>query len=776
MEARIPFIPLRGQTFFPRTVVSFDIGRDLSLASLEAAMEADRYLVVATQKDIEVTNPTEEDCYHVGTLIRIKQVVKNHEEYVRATAQIDERVTIASIYMEDGVMYCDYDLRPDEVTEGEEGTEEQDLAESYRRLLRETYLQYVHFLESGEAAAQTLLESVDSLGQMADVIASELDIPYTQKQEVLELQSDVERAKAVLEIINKEMRIEVLAKKIRMETIQNMNAGQREYFLREQLKVIKDELGENEEDSVSAEAENWRRQLDELQLEEKIDTKIRKEIARFEKLSPMSPDSNVIRTYVETVLELPWRKASKLNTNLKKAEKILNEDHYGLEKVKERILEYLAVVHLAKGIRGPIICLVGPPGVGKTSIARSIARATNREFIRMSLGGVRDEAEIRGHRRTYVGAIPGRIMTNISECGTNNPLFLFDEVDKIGADYRGDPASALLEVLDPEQNKTFTDHYLEIPFDLSKVMFITTANSTQTIPRPLLDRMEIIELPSYIEEEKLHIATEHLIPKQLKEHAIRKNQLTFSEQAVRDIIQQYTREAGVRNLERQIGKVCRRVAKNIVTEKKHHYSVTSRNLERYLGPVIYREDKLQKEPAVGVTTGMAWTAVGGVTLEIETVVMPGTGKLILTGQMGDVMKESAQTAIGYLRSIAERYEIPAERFRENDFQIHIPEGATPKDGPSAGVTMCSALFSALSGKKVRRDIAMTGEITLTGDILPIGGVREKVLAAYRQGITKILLPEENRKDIEEIPASVRKKMEFVFLHTAEDAFRELIIE
>ena len=566
-----------------------------------------------------------------------------------------------------------------------------------------------------------------------------------------------------------------LTKRINNRVMQNMNKGQREYYLREQLNVIKEELGENDDDTED-EANEWLKKLDELRLDEKVDEKIRKEINKFRKMNMMSPDANVSRTYIETILELPWNKESRVNTNIRKAEKTLNNEHYGLTKVKERIIEQLAVMHLTKGAKGPIICLVGPPGVGKTSIARSIAHATNREFVRMSLGGVRDEAEIRGHRRTYVGAIPGRVINNFIEAGTNNPLFLLDEIDKIGSDFRGDPASALLEVLDPEQNKTFTDHYLEVPFDLSRAMFITTANTTQTIPRALLDRMEVIELSSYIEEEKVHIAENYLIPKQLKEHAIRKSQLSFSESAIRDIINYYTREAGVRNLERAIGSICRKVAKNILTEKKHRYLITSRNLEKYLGKKIFREDLDDLSPQIGVTTGMAWTAVGGVTLEIETIKMPGSGKLILTGQMGDVMKESAQAALGYIRSVASKYDIPDSIFKDNDLQVHIPEGATPKDGPSAGVTMCSALFSTLSGKRVRRDVAMTGEITLRGRILPVGGIKEKVLAAYRQGIRKILLPADNKRDTEEIPLSVRKKLDFVFLETVEDAFKEIILE
>ena len=600
-------------------------------------------------------------------------------------------------------------------------------------------------------------------------------MPFDVLQGLLELNSADELIEQLIEIISRENEVLTLTKRINNRVMQNMNKGQREYYLREQLNVIKEELGENDDDTED-EANEWLKKLDELRLDEKVDEKIRKEINKFRKMNMMSPDANVSRTYIETILELPWNKESRVNTNIRKAEKTLNNEHYGLTKVKERIIEQLAVLHLTKGAKGPIICLVGPPGVGKTSIARSIAHATNREFVRMSLGGVRDEAEIRGHRRTYVGAIPGRVINNFIEAGTNNPLFLLDEIDKIGSDFRGDPASALLEVLDPEQNKTFTDHYLEVPFDLSKAMFITTANTTQTIPRALLDRMEVIELSSYIEEEKVHIAENYLIPKQLKEHAIRKSQLSFSESAIRDIINYYTREAGVRNLERAIGSICRKVAKNILTEKKHRYLITSRNLEKYLGKKIFREDLDDLSPQIGVTTGMAWTAVGGVTLEIETIKMPGSGKLILTGQMGDVMKESAQAALGYIRSVASKYEIPDSTFKENDIQVHIPEGATPKDGPSAGVTMCSALFSTLSGKNVRRDVAMTGEITLRGRILPVGGIKEKVLAAYRQGIRKILLPADNKRDTEEIPLSVRKKLDFVFLETVEDAFKEIILE
>ncbi|MBR0307616.1 MAG: endopeptidase La, partial [Mogibacterium sp.] len=574
------------------------------------------------------------------------------------------------------------------------------------------------------------------------------------------------RTSHLIDIIGKENNILSIAKRINNRVVKNMNRGQREYYLREQLHVIKEELGE-EEDSDD-DVRQWKEKLDELALDEKIDTKIRKEIDKFSKMPAMTPEANVSRTYIETILDLPWHKSTKINRNIKKAEKILNEDHYGLEKVKERILEHLAVQHLTKENKGPIICLVGPPGVGKTSIARSIARATNREFVRMSLGGVRDEAEIRGHRRTYIGAIPGRVINAIIESKVNDPLFLFDEVDKIGSDFRGDPASALLEVLDPEQNSTFTDHYLEVPFDLSNVMFITTANTTATIPTPLLDRMEVIELSSYTHEEKINIAMDYLVPKRMKENGLKKSQFSISKAAISDVIEYYTREAGVRNLEREIGNACRKAARNIVSGKQKKNDVTPRNLTKYLGKRIFIEDIGSLEPEVGVTTGMAWTSVGGVTLTIETVKMPGTGRLVLTGQMGDVMRESATTALGYLKSISGKYKISKDVFKDYDIQIHIPEGATPKDGPSAGITMCSALFSLLTDRKADKTVAMTGEITLRGKILRIGGLKEKALAAYRQGIRRIIIPKENEPDLEDIPASVRRSIEFIAVEDFEE--------
>ena len=758
---RVPYIPLRGQTFFPGTIVGFDIGRDKSLAAVDLAMNGDKYIVVSSQRDPSVSAPKMDDCYMTGVIIRVRQVVKKNEDYVRILVVVEQRVRIEDIYEAGDLLMCDYTPAEDYDNDTDDISMQANI-----RVLRQLYMKYLELTGQGESAGRTLIDDIDDPSLLCSLIANEIDVAFDIKQTLLEIDSVKLRVGHLVDIIGKENNILSIAKRINNRVVKNMNRGQREYYLREQLQVIKEELGEDED--TDDEARQWKEKLDELKLEEKTDTKIRKEIDKFTKMSPMSPDANVSRTYIETILDLPWHKANKINRNINKAEKILNEDHYGLEKVKERILECLAVQHLTKNNKGPIICLVGPPGVGKTSIAKSIARATNREFVRMSLGGVRDEAEIRGHRRTYIGAIPGRVINGISESGTNNPLFLFDEVDKIGSDFRGDPASALLEVLDPEQNSTFTDHYLEIPFDLSDVMFITTANTTATIPAPLLDRMEVIELTSYTEEETVHIATGYLVPKKMKENGLKRTQFSITSAAIRDIIEYYTRESGVRNLEREIGNACRKAARNIVSGKQKKNNVTPRNLRSYLGKRIFIEDIGSLEPEVGVTTGMAWTTVGGVTLTIETVKMPGTGKLILTGQMGDVMRESATTALGYIKSISGKYKIGKDVFKDYDIQIHIPEGATPKDGPSAGITMCSALFSLLTDRKADKTVAMTGEITLRGKVLRIGGLKEKSLAAYRQGIRRIIIPKENEPDLEEIPASVRKEIEFIPVSSFEE--------
>ena len=655
---RVPYIPLRGQTFFPGTIVGFDIGRDKSLAAVDLAMNGDKYIVVSSQRDPSVSAPKMDDCYMTGVVIRVRQVVKKNEDYVRILVVVEQRVRIEDIYEAGDLLMCDYTPAEDYDNDTDDISMQANI-----RVLRQLYMKYLELTGQGESAGRTLIDDIDDPSLLCSLIANEIDVAFDVKQTLLEIDSVKLRVGHLVDIIGKENNILSIAKRINNRVVKNMNRGQREYYLREQLQVIKEELGEDED--TDDEARQWREKLDELKLEQKTDTKVRKEIDKFTKMSPMSPDANVSRTYIETILDLPWHKANKINRNINKAEKILNEDHYGLEKVKERILECLAVQHLTKNNKGPIICLVGPPGVGKTSIAKSIARATNREFVRMSLGGVRDEAEIRGHRRTYIGAIPGRVINGINESGTNNPLFLFDEVDKIGSDFRGDPASALLEVLDPEQNSTFTDHYLEIPFDLSDVMFITTANTTATIPAPLLDRMEVIELTSYTEEEKVHIATGYLVPKKMKENGLKKTQFSITSAAIRDIIEYYTREAGVRNLEREIGNACRKAARNIVSGKQKKNNVTPRNLRSYLGKRIFIEDIGSLEPEVGVTTGMAWTSVGGVTLTIETVKMPGTGKLILTGQMGEVMRESATTALGYIKSISGKYKIGKDDRRDH---------------------------------------------------------------------------------------------------------------
>ena len=763
----IPYIPLRGQTFFPGTIVGFDVGRDKSLAAVDNAMNGDKYIAVSAQRDVSVNEPSQDDCYLTGCLIKVRQVVKKNDEFVRILVVVESRIRISEIYEDDDMLRCSYSFAEDYDNDPEDINLQANI-----RVLRQIYSKYMELNGQNDASGRSIIDGIDDASLLCSLIANEIDVPYDVKQTLLDIDSVKLRVGHLIDIIGRENNILSIAKRINNRVVKNMNRGQREYYLREQLQVIKEELGEDED--IDDEVRAWKDKLTELKLDEKIDTKIRKEIDKFSKMNPMSPDANVSRTYIETVLDLPWHESSKVNNSIKRAEKILNEDHYGLEKVKERILEHLAVQHLTKDNKGPIICLVGPPGVGKTSIARSIARATGREFVRMSLGGVRDEAEIRGHRRTYIGAIPGRVINSIVDSGKNNPLFLFDEVDKIGSDFRGDPASALLEVLDPEQNNTFTDHYLEVPFDLSKVMFITTANTTETIPRPLLDRMEVIELSSYTAEEKVRIAMDYLVPKKMKENGIKKSQMSISEAAIRDIIEYYTREAGVRNLEREIGNACRKSARNIVGGTNRKNTVTPRNLTKYIGKRIFIDDIGSLEPEVGVTTGLAWTSVGGVTLTIETVKMPGTGKLVLTGQMGDVMRESAQTALGYIKSISASYRISKDIFRDYDIQIHIPEGAVPKDGPSAGITMCSALFSLLTDRKADKTIAMTGEITLRGNILRIGGLKEKSLAAYRQGINRIIIPKENVPDLEDIPASVRKKIEFIPVEKFEEVIPVVI--
>lgn len=763
-----PCIPLRGVSIFPNTVVHFDIGREKSIRALEKAMAVDKLLFVSSQKDDNVLIPTFADIYEAGTVVKIKQMLKIQGDAVRVLVEGLCRARLKARVSEDTYMSCTVD----EIHESVDLDDLDATDKAAMRILTDGFVEYAAL--SGQVTDEVVDKVLSSqkANVVVDKMADQMVISIPRKQRVLEELDFSRRIQTLTTIIAEENEIAVIEKELSQKVKESIDNNQKEYFLREKMKAIQEELGVNEDAGI--EAADWMKALEELHLDEKVEEKIKKEIGKFSKMMPNSAEATVIRNYVETILALPWHTSSKVNVNLRKAEKILNEDHYGLDKVKERVLEYLAVIHLSKAIKGPILCLVGPPGVGKTSIARSIARASGREFVRMSLGGVRDEAEIRGHRRTYIGAIPGRVISCLKDAGTNNPVFLFDEVDKIGADFKGDPASALLEVLDPEQNNTFTDHFLEVPFDLSKVMFITTANSIDTIPRPLLDRMEVVEVPGYTEEEKVKIAQRYLIPKKIKEHGLKKESIKISEKAIRDLINYYTRESGVRNLEREIANLCRKVARKIVTGKAKGYSITPSNLEKYLGKHRFHYDIVEGENQVGVTTGLAWTAVGGDTLQIETTAVPGTGKLVLTGQLGDVMQESAKAGISYIRSVADELGIEEDFYKKYDIHVHVPEGAVPKDGPSAGVTMCTAVISTLTGTPVRRDVAMTGEVTLRGKVLPVGGIREKVLAAHRAGIKKILLPKANEPDIDEIPAAVRKQLEFVLIDHVSRALEEAL--
>lgn len=763
----LPMIPLRGLNVFPNMVLHFDIGREKSINALEKAMIMDKYIFLAAQKDESTDLPTPDDFYHTGTVGRVKQMLKLPGDSIRVLVEGLSRGVIEDIIFEVPYFKCRVRKVEDEVPLYIDPR-----TEALMRAILTNFEEYIDLDPKLSQDIMGVVIGVEEPGRFADIVASHMDIRIEDKQQLLEAFNVPDRLEILNHIISREIEVLKLEQDISTKVKVQMNKNQREYYLREQMRAIQDELGVGEE--IEDEAIKWKEQLDKLKVPKKVHEKVEKEIQKFSKMQPGSAEATVVRTYVETILELPWKKQSKVNTDIKKAEEILDEDHYGLEKVKERVLEYLAVIHLSKKIKGPILCLVGPPGVGKTSIAKSIARATGRKFVRMSLGGVRDEAEIRGHRRTYIGAIPGRVINAIKEAGTKNPVFLFDEVDKIGADFKGDPASALLEVLDPEQNNDFTDHYLEVPFDLSKVMFITTANNAGTIPQPLLDRMEVIEVPGYTEEEKVKIAEQYLVPKKVKEHGLKEENVTITEESIRDLINYYTRESGVRNLEREIANICRKIARKTVAGEGEKFRVTPKTVEEFLGKKKFHYDIIKNEKEVGLTTGLAWTVVGGETLDIEATIVPGTGKIVLTGQMGEVMQESATTGISYIRSVADKLKIDEDFYKDKDIHIHIPEGAVPKDGPSAGVTMCTAVISALTGIPVRKDVAMTGEITLRGKILPVGGIREKVLAAHRAGIRKVLLPEDNKRDIDDIPEKVRNEMEFVLLSKVDDALQQVL--
>ena len=768
-KMELPMIPLRGLSVFPNMVLHFDIGREKSINALEKAMIMNQHIFLASQKDDNTDLPTPEDFYHIGTIGKIKQMLKLPGDSIRVLVEGICRGEIEEISFDVPYFSCVVKKIEDESPEDDDAE-----AEALMRTVLSSFDEYINVNQNLSPEVFAGVVTIEEPGRMADMIASHLELKLEDKQILLETFDAKERLRKLNDMIIKEIEILNIEHDITSKVKSQINKNQREYYLREQMRAIQEELGGTED--MEDEIAGFKETLESLELDEKTKDKIEKEINRFSKMQPASAEATVSRNYIETVLALPWNKESEDNIDLNKAEEILNEDHYGLNKVKERVLEYLAVMQLSESLKGPILCLVGPPGVGKTSIAKSVARAVGREFVRMSLGGVRDEAEIRGHRRTYIGAIPGRIMNAVKESGVKNPVFLFDEVDKIGADYKGDPASALLEVLDPEQNKDFTDHYLEVPFDLSKVMFITTANTTETIPRPLLDRMEVIEVSGYTEEEKLNIAQQYLVPKQIKENGLAKSNIVFTEQGIRTIINYYTRESGVRNLEREIGTLCRKVAKNYVCGDTKKVSISSKKVQEFLGKKKFRFDIIKGETEVGVTTGLAWTAVGGDTLFIETTSVPGSGKLVLTGQLGDVMQESAKAGISYIRSAAKKLKIDEEFYKKCDLHIHIPEGAIPKDGPSAGVTMCTAIISTLTGIPVRKDIAMTGEITLRGKILPVGGIREKVMAAHRAGIRKVLLPKDNEADISDIPQTVRDEMEFVLIKHVNDALKQVLVK
>ncbi|MFZ5966628.1 MAG: endopeptidase La [Bacillota bacterium] len=764
----LPLIPLRGLSVFPYMVLHFDVGREKSINALEEAMVNNQLIFLTTQKEAETDLPTEDDFYQVGTISKIKQMLKLPGDAIRVLVEGISRAKMVELVQDTPFFQA--------IVEEELYEEEMQTDRELEALMRTVLDAFEDYIGSSNRISPEVIISVASIeepGRLADVIASHLVLKIEQKQEVLEAFDPKERLEVLYKILLREIEILEIEKEINARVKKQINKVQKEYYLKEQLKAIQEELGE--EGNVQDEIDTYREKIAKAKLPKPVEEKASKEVDRLSRMSPSSAEGAVIRNYVDWILDLPWNKQTKDRLDIKRAKTILDEDHYGLKDVKERILEYLAIRQLAKEMKGPILCLVGPPGVGKTSIARSIARAINRNFVRMSLGGVRDEAEIRGHRRTYIGAIPGRIMSAIKEGKSKNPVFLFDEIDKLNSDFRGDPASALLEVLDPEQNKEFTDHYLEVPFDLSKVMFITTANSLSTIPRPLLDRMEVIHVSGYTEEEKLKIAQKYLVSKQIKEHGLKPENIQLSEPTLRDVINYYTRESGVRNLERQIATLCRKATKKIVEENIKLVRINSKNLNQFLGRPKYRYEKAQEKNEVGIATGLAWTAVGGDTLSIEVTTMKGNGKLVLTGQLGDVMKESATAGISYIRSKIRDLNIAEDFYQVLDIHLHIPEGAIPKDGPSAGITMATAVISELTGKPVDRNVAMTGEITLRGRVLPVGGIKEKVLAANRAGIHKILLPKENERDIEDIPDNVRKKLKFVLVSHMDEVLEHALV-
>lgn len=769
MIQHLPAIALRGTTILPDMIVHFDVSREKSVKALEKAMVQDQRVFLITQKDPEVEEPEQEDLYRIGTIAEIKQLVKSKKNIIQVLVEGKERAEL--LRFEENPLYLEAEV----ALFREEHTEvlDDNVKEAMLRGMKELFIRYCNENPKlSKDLANQILEQED-VQRVIDQIAVNLPMRYEDKQRILEAVSLEERYEVLGMILSNEIEIMQIRIDLNQKVKQRVDKNQRDYILREQLKVIREELGD--QDTVS-EADQFREQTEKLKASREVKDKIKKEIDRFKNAAGFQAEAGVMRSYIETLLALPWDKVSKDNKNLKKASLILEEDHYGLEKVKERIMEFLAVRTLTKKGESPILCLVGPPGTGKTSIARSVARALGKEYVRMSLGGVRDEAEIRGHRRTYIGAMPGRIANGLIQAGVKNPLMLLDEIDKVSSDYKGDTSSALLEVLDSEQNNKFRDHYVEIPLDLSEVLFIATANDLQTIPRPLLDRMEIIEINSYTENEKEHIAREHLIPKQIKIHGLKEAQLSIDEQALREIISGYTKEAGVRSLERKIGEICRKTARKILEDKQESVAVTKENLEEFLGRAKFTYQMKNQSDEIGIVRGLAWTSVGGDTLQIEVNLMPGKGEFLLTGQLGDVMKESAQAGISYIRSVAEEYHIDSEFFQTHDLHIHIPEGAVPKDGPSAGITMATAMLSAITKTPVRANVAMTGEITLRGRVLPIGGLKEKLLAAKTAGIEKVLIPLENQADVSEMDEEIIRDLEIVPVSNMKEVLEHALVQ
>ncbi|WP_174613959.1 endopeptidase La [Virgibacillus ihumii] len=763
----LPLLPLRGLLVFPSMVLHLDVGRDKSVAALEKAMMDDSIIFLAAQKKVSLDDPEPKDIYRIGTLAKVKQMLKLPNGTIRVLVEGLNRGQITRFIDEKDEFMVEIEKLSDE--HGENNEEE--------ALMRSLLRQFEQYIKVSQKITKETLETVsdiDEPGRLADLVTSHLSLKLKDKQELLEIVNVKQRLQHLVKLISNEKKVLDLEKKIGQRVKTSMEKTQKEYYLREQLKAIQKELGDK--DGKNGEVGQLREKVENSGMPERIVEVAMKELDRYEKVPQSSAESSVIRNYIEWLLALPWTNKTQDTIEINKANKILDEDHYGLEKVKERILEYLAVQKLTKSIKGPILCLVGPPGVGKTSLAKSIARSINRNFVRISLGGIRDDAEIRGHRRTYIGAMPGRIIQGMKKAETVNPVFLLDEIDKMASDFRGDPSSAMLEVLDPEQNSNFSDHFIEETYDLSNVLFVATANYVNNIPGPLLDRMELISIAGYTEVEKLHIAKEHLLPKQLKENGLKKGNLQVRDDALLKLIRTYTREAGVRGLERQLATICRKAAKIIISGDKKRVIVTEKSIEDLLGKPLFRYGRMEEENQVGAATGLAYTAAGGDTLSIEVSHYPGKGKLTLTGKLGDVMQESAQAAFSYIRSRSDELNIDSDFYEKYDIHIHVPEGATPKDGPSAGITMATALVSALTGRAVKKEVAMTGEITLRGRVLPIGGLKEKSLSAHRAGISSIIIPEENEKDIEDIPESVRGDLTFIKVNHLDQVLKHALME